>query len=535
MTNPIGDIDNTDFMLVIGSNTTEAHPVISYRMLRAKRERGAKLVVVDPRRVELAEKADYHLQLNSGSDLALLNAMAHVIIKEELWDSEFVQERTEGFEELRQMVEKYTPEMAAEITGIDAEVIREVARSFATVENAGIYYTMGITQHITGTSTVMAIANLSMLTGHIGKPYAGVNPLRGQNNVQGACDMGALPNVYTGYQKVEDASVREKFSQAWGSQMPETVGLTVGEMIEKALEGQVKAMYIMGENPVLSDPDANHVEKALDKLDLLVVQDIFLTETGRYADVVLPAASFAEKDGTFVNTERRVQRVRKAVEPVGAAKADWEIIQLIANRMGYDMNYATAKDIMGEINSLTPSYGGITYERLEQGGLHWPCPDQTHPGTPRLHEEKFTRGKGKFVPVEHLHPAEQVCAEYPFVLNTGRRLFHYHTSTMTRRAEGLNNHFSEEYLEVNPEDATRLKLVSGQRVKLISRRGEIDINVKVTDVVPVGMVFTSFHFSEAAINKLTNTAKDPIAKEPELKVCAVNILSAEAVEQDTAG
>jgi formate dehydrogenase alpha subunit len=524
MTNPIKDIAKNDYLIVLGSNTTETHPVISYQMKKAVRENGAKLVVVDPRRTEIAELAFIHLQLKGGSDLALLNALAQVIIAEELWNKEFVASKTEDFALVKEAVQRYTPEMAAEITGVPAEAIREVARGYAQAENAGIYYTMGVTQHITGTHSVMAIANLAMLTGHIGKPYGGVNPLRGQNNVQGACDMGALPDVVTGYQKVDDPAVREKYQAAWGVELPQTTGLTVGEMMEGALEGKIKALYIVGENPVLSDPDANHVEKALEKLDFLVVQDIFLTETAQFAHVVFPAASFAEKDGTFSNTERRVQRVRKAVEPVGDAKADWEIIQAVAQKMGHDFNFAHPSEIMAEISQLTPSYGGITYERLEQGGLQWPCPSADHPGTPILHTNGFTRGKGKFFAVEYLPPAEQVCNEYPLVLNTGRRLFHYHTGSMTRRVAGLNEHFSEEYLEMNPEDAARLNIADGERVKVISRRGEIEIPVKVTDIIAPGTVFTSFHFSEAAINKLTNTAKDPIAKEPELKVCAVNIL-----------
>jgi formate dehydrogenase alpha subunit len=523
MTNPIKDISKSDFLIVSGSNTTETHPVISYQMKKAIRENGAKLVVIDPRKTELAELADYHLQLKGGSDLALLNAMAQVIIEEELWNKEFVANKTEGFDIVQETVKKYTPEMAAEITGVPAELIRETARGYAKAQNAGIYYTMGVTQHITGTHSVMAISNLALLTGHIGKPSSGVNPLRGQNNVQGACDMGALPNVVTGYQKYDDPKVIEKYKKIWGVELPQAAGLTVGEMMEGALEGKVKAMYIMGENPVLSDPDASQVEKALRKLDFLVVQDIFLTETAQLAAVVFPAASWAEKDGTFVNTERRVQRVRKAVEPAGEAKADWQIIQLVAQKMGYDLNFAHPSEIMEEISQLTPSYGGITYERLEQGGLQWPCPATDHPGTPILHLNGFTRGKGLFFAAEHLPPAEQVCDEYPFVLNTGRRLFHYHTGSMTRRAEGLSKYFNEEYLEMNPEDAARLKIADGEKVRVISRRGEMEIAVKITDTTAPGAVFTSFHFSEAAVNKLTNTAKDPIAKEPELKVCAVKI------------
>ncbi len=523
MTNPIGDIIHNDFIMVLGSNTTEAHPVISYQMIKAVREKNAQLVVIDPRKTELAQLANYHLQLKAGSDLALLNTMAQVIIAEGLYNKAFVEERTEDFDLVKDAVAKYTLQYGADITGIAPEVIREVARSYAGATNGGIYYTMGITQHITGTHTVMAIANLAMLTGHVGKPYGGVNPLRGQNNVQGACDMGALPTTVTGYQKVTDEGVRLKYKEAWGVDLPQLPGLTVGEMMESALHGKLKAMYIMGENPLVTDPDANHVEKALNNLDFLLVQDIFLTETAQLAHVVLPAASFAEKDGTFVNTERRVQRVRKAVEPVGDAKPDWEIFQLLSKKMGYDISYSHPSEILEEIAQLTPSYAGINYSRLEQGGLQWPCPATDHPGTPVLHLNSFARGKGKFVPVEYLPPAEQVCQEYPFVLNTGRRLYHYHAGSMTRRGVGLNERFGQEYLEINPVDAAKLKIRDGELVKLTSRRGEIEIYANITDVVPPGMVFTSFHFSEVAINKLTNTARDPIAKEPELKVCAVNI------------
>lgn len=522
MTNPIKDIAKTEFLLVIGSNTTEAHPVIGYQMKKAV-DNGAMLVVVDPRKTEIAQLAHEHLQLQSGSDLALLNALAHVIIAEEIWDKEFVDTRTEGFQQLAETVKKYTPEMAVEITGIAAETIKTVARRYAGAVNSAIYYTMGVTQHITGTHTVMAIANLAMLTGQIGKPYSGVNPLRGQNNVQGACDMGALPGVVTGYQGVDNPAVQQKFKEAWGVSLPTDKGLIVGEMLEGALTGSIKGMYIMGENPVVTDPDVNHVKQALNNLEFLVVQDIFLTETAELADVVLPAASYAEKDGTFVNTERRVQRVRKAIEPIGEAKADWEIIKLLAKRCGYEMNYTSAAQIMVEISQLTPSYGGISYERLEQGGIQWPCPTADHSGTPLLHVGSFARGKGQFMPVEYLPPAEPTCSEYPFILNTGRRLFHYHSGSMTRRVAGLNQQFGVEYLEVNPADASNLKVVDGDVVQVASRRGQLEIPVRVTEMVPKGMVFTSFHFSEVAINKLTNPAKDPIAQEPELKVCAVNI------------
>ncbi len=522
MTNSIEEIAGADFILATGTNTTESHPIISLRVKKALAN-GATLVVVDPRKTEMAQLSDYHLQIKSGSDIALLNGMANVIIAEELWNKEFVETRTEDFEVLKAAVAKYTPEYVEEITGIPADTIKEVARGYAKAANATILYTMGITQHICGTDNVLAVANLAMLCGQIGRPSTGVNPLRGQNNVQGACDMGALPNVFTGYQPVTLPEAREKFSQAWGAPMPEKPGLTVGEMMEAAAEGKVKAMYIMGENPVLSDADANHVEHALKNLDFLVVQDIFLTETAQLADVVLPAASFAEKDGTFSNTERRVQRVRKAIDPIGNSKPDWQIICEVATAMGYPMNYNSPAEIMDEISRVTPSYGGISYERLEQGGLHWPCPTPEHPGTKILHVGKFSRGLGKFHAVEYIPPNELPDEDYPLILSTGRRHFHYHTGTMTQRSENIKEFYFEEYLEVNPADAQKYNLTDGDKVKLTSRRGEVEVTVKITDIVNPGVVFTSFHFPDVAINKLTNSARDPKAKIPEYKVCAVKM------------
>ncbi|SFR13008.1 formate dehydrogenase major subunit [Desulfoscipio geothermicus DSM 3669] len=525
MTNSIGEIAGADFILAIGTNTTESHPVISLQAKKAQRN-GATLVVADPRRTEMAELANTHLQLKSGSDIALLNAMANVIISEELWNKEFVANRTEDFESLKETVAKYTPEYAEQITGIPADTIKTVARGYAKANNATILYTMGVTQHICGTHNVFAVANLAMLCGHIGKENSGVNPLRGQNNVQGACDMGALPNVYTGYQAVTVDDNRTKFSKAWNvAELPAQPGLTVGEMMEGAADGKVKGMYIMGENPVLSDPDADHVVHALEKLEFLVVQDIFLTETAALADVVLPAASFAEKDGTFSNTERRVQRVRKAIDPVGNARADWEIICNIATAMGYPMQYASASNIFDEIASLTPSYAGISYARLELGGIQWPCPDADHPGTPYLHKDKFVRGLGKFNPVEYIPPAELPDQDYPLVLSTGRRHFHYHTGTMTQRTGALEVHYGAEHLEINPADAAALNVAEGDTVLMKSRRGQVEVTARITDVVPRGMVFTSFHFPEVAINKLTNPARDPVAKIPELKVCAVKVIT----------
>ena len=523
MTNTIKEIAGADFILALGTNTTEAHPIISLQVRKAMRS-GATLAVVDPRKTELADLAHYHLQITSGSDIALLNCMANVIIDEEIWNKEFVQERTEEFEALKEMVAKYTPDYVESITDVSAETIKAVARGYALAKNATILYTMGITQHICGTHNVFAVANSAMLCGQIGKEFSGVNPLRGQNNVQGACDMGALPNVFTGYQPVAAEESRAKFASAWGVQdLPAKPGLTLGELLDAAGKGDLKGMYIMGENPVLSDPDALHVTHVLEKLDFLVVQDIFLTETAELADVVLPAVSFAEKDGTFSNTERRVQRVRKAVEPEGNAKADWEIIGLVATAMGYHMQYNSAGEIMDEIAQVTPSYGGISYNRLEQGSIQWPCPTSDHPGTKYLHSGKFSRGLGKFHPVEYVSPDELPDAEYPLVLSTGRRLYHYHTGTMTQRTGALEVAYPEEYLEINCADAEKISVCDGDKVKVTSRRGSVEVAVRVTDTVTPGLVFTSFHYPEVAINKLTNPARDPISKIPEFKVCAVKI------------
>ncbi len=522
MTNSIEEIENTGCLFIIGSNTTETHPVIGYRVRKALKN-GAKLIVADPRNIELADYADVFLQIKPGTNLALLNGLLHVIIKEDLFDKEFVAERTEGFEELKATVEKYTPEYAAEITGASAEDITAAARIYAGEDKASILYTMGITQHTSGTKNVMAVANLAMATGNLGKESAGVNPLRGQNNVQGACDMGALPGVFTGYQSVADSAALEKFSKAWGAELNSKPGLTVTEMFDGAEHGEVKAMFIMGENPLLSDADLNHVAKALGKLDFLVVQDIFLTETAQYADVVLPACTFAEKDGTFSNTERRVQKVNKAIDPVGESRADWEIITAIANKLGFEWNYSSAKDIFKEIASLTPSYAGLTYQRLDITGIQWPCPCDDHKGTKFLHEGKFSRGLGKFHALDYEPPAETPDESYPFILTTGRNLFQYHTATMTGRSRSIKEFKPEDTLRINPEDAQALGVADGDKVKVASRRGEIEVKAEATDTVAKGVVFMTFHYGDSPVNKLTNCVVDPIAKIPELKVSAVKV------------
>lgn len=523
MTNSIDDLETSDCFLIIGSNTTECHPIIGSAIKRAV-ARGARLIVADPRRIELAEFADIHLRQKSGTDVALINAMMHVILAEGLEDKAFIAERTEGLAELAEAVQPYTPEMAERITGVPAADIAAAAREYATAPAGAIVYSMGITQHTTGTDNVLSLANLAMLTGHLGRPGTGVNPLRGQNNVQGACDMGALPNVLPGYQAVSDAQVRAKFAAAWGAELPEKPGLTVVEMINAAAK-QLKCLYVMGENPMLSDPDTNHVAEALRALDFLVVQDIFMTETAELADVVLPAAAAAEKDGTFTNTERRVQRIRQAVEPPGQARADWEIICRIAQRMGCPVSYPSVAAIQDEIASLTPIYGGITYDRLERGPLQWPCPTSEHPGTPILHSERFTRGKGRFHPVRFVPAKELPDAEYPLLLSTGRLLEHFHTGSMSRRSAVLDDIVPRGAIEIHPEDAAKLGVADGKQVSVESRRGRIAIAARVTDRVSPGSVFLAFHFSEAPANRLTIAALDPVAKIPEFKVCAVRIHS----------
>lgn len=528
MTNNIADIDNCQTMFVIGSNTTEQHPVIGTRIRRAVR-RGAKLIVADPRMIDLAHIATLYIRQRPGTDLALFNGMAYIILKEGWEDQEFIANRTEGFDEWRKVVETYTPERVSAITGVAVDDLYTAARLYATNKPSTIFYAMGITQHTVGHNNVLALANLAMVTGNIGKPGAGVDPLRGQNNVQGACDMGCLPNVFTGYQRVTDDAARAKFENAWGVKLSATPGLTVSEMFRAAREGKVKAMWIIGENVAMSDPDTHHVIQALERLDFLVVSELFMTETAQYADVVLPVASCAEKEGTFVNTERRVQRVRKAIEPIGESRPDWQIICDVARRMlrntphASPWNYASAEEIMQEIAALTPSYAGITYARIDKLGLQWPVPSKDHPGTPILHTEKFTRGKGLFSPVEHQEPAETPDEQFPFVLTTGRILQHYHTRSMTGRVAGLVQLAPEERVEINPDDAARLGVNDGDWLHITSRRGQVDARAWVTDRVGRGVVFMTFHFADALSNILTNTALDPVAKIPELKVCAVRV------------
>lgn len=523
MTNSIEELEDADCILVTGSNTTEQHPLVARYIMRA-REKGARLIVVDPRSIPLVRFADHHLRQRPGTDVAWINGFMSAILSEGLENREFIEERTEGFEELAGTVRRYTPDRVEEITKIPREDLVAAARTYAKADRASIVYSMGITQHTTGVDNVISCANLAMLTGNIGRPGTGVNPLRGQVNVQGACDMGALPNVYSGYQGVADPEARSRFEEAWGVELPVEPGLTVVEMIDGAAGGGIKAMYIMGENPMLSDPDIGHVKEGLSNLDFLVVQDIFLTETARLADVVLPAASYAEKDGTFTGTDRRIQRIWKAIDPIDEAKPDWRIICKLAWRMGAEgFDYPSPAEIMDEIASLTPIYGGVTYERMESSGLRWPCPSREHPGTPYLHEGRFTRGRGRFFGVEYRGPAELPDEDYPFTLTTGRIMFHFHTGTMTRRTALLNREVPTGYVEINPEDARALDITDGRQVSVRSRRGVIEIKARVTERVPKGVIFIPFHFAECAANVLTNTALDPEAKIPELKVCAVRL------------
>lgn len=522
MTNSINEVTDADAIFIIGSNTTENHPVIGAKIRQAGR-RGANIIVADPREVDLAKDADVFLRIKPGTNVALINGMMNVILEEGLQDKEFIAERTENFEELEKVVKNYTPEKAASICGVKAEDIIKAARMYAKADKASIIYCMGITQHTTGVNNVVSTSNLAMLCGNFGKDSTGVNPLRGQNNVQGACDMGALPATYPGYQPVGKPEVIEKFEKAWGAKVSPKAGLTIPEMMDGVGNGSMKFLYIMGENPMVSDPDTNHVKHSLEHAEFLVVQDIFLTETAQLADVVLPAAAFAEKDGTFSNTERRVQRVRKAVEPVGSAKPDWVILMELMNRLGYAKTYKHPSEIMDEIAAVTPSYAGIDYDRIEEVGIQWPCPTKDHLGTKYLHKGTFSRGKGLFKGIEHKDPAEQTDEEYPFVLTTGRVLYHYHTGTMTRKVKGLNEKVPEGYIEINPDAAAKLGVNDGEMLHVTSRRGSIKVKAKVSDRVKGNVVFVPFHFAEAAANTLTNGVLDPGCKTPELKVCAVAI------------
>lgn len=525
MTNSIEEIGDASTILAIGTNTTQAHPVLALQVKKAARN-GAKLIVANPKEIDLCRHASIHLQQKPGTDVPLLMGMARVIVDEGLTDTAFIADRCEDYDKLVESLSPFDLDSVEKITGVPKDQIAEAARIYAQNSPSSILYTMGITQHSHGTDNVWAISNLALLTGNIGKPSTGVNPLRGQNNVQGASDMGAYPDLYPGYQKVTIPEVQKKFEKAWGCDLSPTPGLTHTEIFDEIYDGKITSLYLMGENPVLSEANANHAVEAMKKLDFMVVQDIFLTETAELADVVLPAASFAEKDGTFANTERRVQRIRQAIAPVGESKPDWQITCQIAQKMGATgFDFSSPDEVMSEIASVTPSYGGITYQRLENGGLQWPCPTEDHPGTPILHTEKFNResGKARFMPLEYRPSAELPDNKYPLMLTTDRSLFHYHTGSMTRKVGGLDQLDSEEFLKINPKDASALGIVESEMVKVSSRRGELTVKANLTKVCPPGLVSMTFHFAESPTNVLTNAALDPIAKIPETKVCAVRV------------
>ncbi len=525
MTNSISEIEDAACIFAIGTNTTASHPVIGLQIEKAVQDK-AHLIVANPRRIDLCRFAGLWLRHRPGTDVALLMGMMRVIVDEGLLDRTFIDQRTEGFDAFKESLQHFDLSLVEQITGVPRKQIIEAARAYSTQRPATILYAMGITQHSHGTDNVLAISNLALLTGSIGKPSTGVNPLRGQNNVQGACDMGALPNVYPGYQRVDDPEVKRKFETAWGYSLGSSPGLTLTEILEAAYHRQIKALYIIGENPLLSEPDAEHAKDALEKAEFLVVQDIFLTETARLADVILPAATFAEKDGTFTNTERRVQRIYKAIEAVGTSRPDWWITCQIAKKLGINgFDYAGAADIMEEIAAVTPSYKGISYRRLDNDGLQWPCLSPEHAGTPILHTQKFltSSGKARFVPLEYKPSVEIPDEQYPLILTTERSLYHYHTGTMTRRVDGLNMLRDRELVEMNPQDANTLGVIDGETVRVVSRRGEVTARAKVTENSPPGVVSMTFHFAESPTNVLTNPVLDPVAKIPELKVCVVRI------------
>jgi formate dehydrogenase alpha subunit len=523
MTNSINELIDSNVILITGSNTTENHPVIGAKIRQAKKK-GAKIIVADPRKIDLSDDADVFLQINPGTNIALVNAMMSYIISEKLEAAEYVKERTENYDELVATVADFTPEKAAGICGVSAEDIKAAARMYAEAAKGSIVYCMGVTQHSSGTEGVMSMANLSMLCGNLGIESGGVNPLRGQNNVQGACDMGALPGTYPAYQSVANADVKAKFEKAWGVELSDKAGLTLTEIVHNAGHGDIKFLYIMGENPMVSDPDLAHVEEALKNTEFLVVQDIFLTETAQLADVVLPAASFAEKDGTFSNTERRVQMVRKAINPIGGCKPDWQILAGLLNKLGIENNYAGPEDVFAEIREVTPSYAGISYDRLNDlGSLQWPCPTEDHAGTKFLHVGKFARGLGLFKPAVFKPSAELPDAEYPIIMTTGRVLYHYHTRTMTGKVDGLNAMSPESFVEINPEAASKLSIVEGDKVRVSTRRGSVVATAKVTPKLKENVIFMPFHFAEGAANTLTNPVLDPIAKIPEYKSCAAKL------------
>ena len=528
MTNPIPDLGKAKCLLIIGSNLTENHPIMSQWVWDAK-ESGAKIIAADPRYTPTAWMADIFLQLKPGTDIALLNGLMHIIIQEKLYDQDFIDRRTTGFDRLQEAVAEYDPPMVEKITGVPPSLLQEAARVYAKAEAAGILYCMGITQHTCGHDNVLDCSNLALLCGQVGRPGTGVLPLRGQTNVQGACDMGALAGFLPGYVNVADPKGRERIARLWGREdLPGQPGFTVVEMMNAAAEGKIQGMYILGENPMVSDPHSHHVEAALKKLDFLVVQDIFLSETAQLAHVVLPAASWAEKEGSLTNTERRIQWAHRAIQPIDETKADWQIISLVANQLGFPYPYACPEEILREINQVVPAYGGITPERIKGiiGGLIWPCPSSDHPGTPILHRETFrtANGLGKFIPVQHQTPAEPTDDEYPLLLTTGRVVMHYNAGSMTRRSAALLKRSQEPFVEVHPSDAQKLGITANDEVKITTRRGYTLARASITQKLSPGVVFMTFHF--AGTNILTVDALDKTAKIPEFKVAACKIAKA---------
>ncbi|SFG63554.1 formate dehydrogenase subunit alpha [Oribacterium sp. WCC10] len=524
MTNPVYDITHdVDVIMLVGSNPEEAHPVVGMQIREAVK-RGTRLIVVDPRDIGLSKVADIHLKLRPGTNVAFANGMMNVMINEDLVDHGYIRDNSEGFEKIRELVSEYTPEKVGEICHIDPDMLREAARMYATAKKAPIIYCLGVTEHSTGTEGVMSMSDMAVLCGKIGRSGCGVNPLRGQNNVQGACDMGAMPTDFPGYQKVDNEDVRLKFEKAWGVKLNRTPGLKATEVFPAAIEGKIKGLYICGEDPIVSDPDTHHIIKALESLQFLVVQDLFMTKTAEYADVILPALSYAEKEGTFTNTERRVQRIRKAVELPGEMRADTDIIIDLMNAMGYKQPYLTPSEIMDEIAELTPSFHGISHSRLDSGeSLQWPCPDKDKPGTDIMHKGHPVRGKALLYPAEFRDSDELPDEEYSFILMTGRILYHYNASAMTSRSKGLMDISGEGFIEINYRDADKLGIRNGSLVRVTSRRGSITAKARVGRKVSEGETWMPFHFPDSPVNMLTNAALDEFARIPEYKVCAVKV------------
>ena len=536
MTNSTGEIRDADFLFVIGSNTSEAHPIIAMEMKRAVR-RGATLVVADPRAIWMTSIAKKHLQLKPGTDVWLLNALANVIVTEDLVDHEFIDMQTENFEQVKKAVASYTPEEAEKVTGIPAEDIRWTARKYATTDKAGIYYTLGITEHAHGTDNVYALANLVLMTGHLGKPSSGMNPLRGQNNVQGANDAGATPIFYPGYQRVDDLEVQAKYEKSWGVPLSPVPGLNLNEMMKTAGE-DILGFFVMGEDIVLSEPNVLKLEKGLNKVEFLVMQDAFLNETARFADVIFPAAVFAEKEGTFANSERRVQRVRKAVEPPGEALADWEILVKLANQMGANWLYESPAKVYDEMVKDAPKFAGISHEKIDRTakgdgltGVQWPCPEPDHPGTKFLHEDGILRGKGLFTPVHYIPSAELPDEDYGLFLSTGRTLYHYNAATQTRRESGLDAKQSEAFVELHPRDARKRDVHHGDIVEVTTRRGSVQVRAIVSRQVRPGCIWMPLHFAEARANVLTNDVGDVVTGTAEYKVCAAEVRLVESMPE----